>query len=208
MTAEARINGDLRVTGNLTVNGSVPDVSRAEINQEALVVYAVPITELRVFDAMNTLLPGTSSADDLAISGGTFGTNSPKVTTGDVKASTITRYARFLFPLPAEYDDAETVTLRVSAGMETTVADTSATVDVECYRSDRETGIGSDLCATAAQSINSLTFGSKDFTITPTTLGTGDVLDVRLTVAVTDSATATAVIASIGAVELLLDIRG
>jgi hypothetical protein len=92
--------------------------------------------------------------------------------------------------------------------METTGASASATLDVEVDKSDRAAGLGSDLCATAAQTINSLTFANKDFTITPTGLSAGDVLDVRLTVTVTDSATATAVTASIGAVEFLVDIKG
>lgn len=208
MALATRIEGDLRVAGDLSVDGTVPKLDRSRLVQDPESIFAVPLTEMRVHDAMQTVLPGTSSADDLALSGGTLGTNSPKLTTGDVKASTVTRYARFQCPVPAEYDAAETLKLRISAGMETTVSDTSATVDVQAYKSDRETGVGSDICSTAAQSINSLTFANKDFTIDPTGLTAGDMLDIRIAVAVTDSATATAVIASIGAVELLADIKG
>ena len=113
-----------------------------------------------------------------------------------------------LLALPAEYDTGQTVTLRINGGMVTTVSDTTATVDVEAHESDGEGGVGSDLCATAAQSINNLSFAQKDFSITPTGLSAGDLLDVRIAVAVDDSATGTAVIGSIGSIALLCDVRG
>ena len=184
MSTVAKITGDLRVSGDLTVDGSIPTVERTDIAQEANAIFPVPWTAWRVHD-------------------------SPTLTAGDLKASgATTRYARCQVALPAEYDAAETVTLRISAGMVTTVADDSATVDVQCYKADREGAVGSDICNTAAQSINSETFANKDFTITPTGLTAGDVLDIRIAVTVTDAATATAVTATIGAVELLCDIRG
>jgi hypothetical protein len=92
--------------------------------------------------------------------------------------------------------------------MQTTIADTSCTADVECYESDKEASIGSDLCTTAATSINSTTFADYDFTITASGLVSGDILDVRLTIACNDAATATAVIPTIGAVTFVLDIKG
>lgn len=184
------------------------DIARAKLDLDDLAPFVVPLTDFRVWDAMQTVLPGTSSADDLALAGGTFGTDSPTIQTGDVKNSTVTRYARALVRLPIEYDAGETVMLRVHAGMITTVASASATVDVQAYKSDKEAGVGSDLCTTNAQSCNSTTFADLDFVITPAGLAAGDVLDVRLAVAVTDVATGTAVIAAIGSVELLCDVRG
>ena len=208
MSTVARFDGDLRVTGSLQVDGNLPTITRADISQNANSRLSVPMTAFRVWDAMGSVLPSSSSADDIGIAGGTFGTNSPKLTTGDVKTTTVTRYGRVMIPLPENYEDGETVTLRLHAGMETTVSDGTATVDVEAYKSDSEAGIGSDLCSTAAQSINSLTFADKDFTITPTGLSAGDMLDVRVTLAVSDTATGTAVTATIGAVELLADTKG
>lgn len=209
MTTVAKIDGDLRVGGDLTVDGSIPSVARTDIVQETLAKFPIPLWAFRVHDALQTNLPGTSANDDLGFSTGTIGTDSPKLTTGDLKAAgATTRYARVQVPLPAEYDAGETVKLRISGGMETTAADTSATVDVQCYKVDREGAVGSDICATGAQDINDTTFGDDDFTITPTGLTAGDVLDIRIAVAVNDGATGTAVIATIGAVELLCDIRG
>ena len=209
MTVVQRIDGDVRITGNLQVDGTLPSYARSNLQQDPNAVFAVPFAHLRVWDALGTNLPATPATDDLGLVGGTFGSASPKVSSGDLKAAGATsRYARFQFQLPAEYDAGTSVTVRLHAGMTTTVADTSAVADVECYKSDSEAGVGSDLCTTAAQSINSLTDADKDFTITPTGLTAGDVLDVRLTLTVTDAATGTAVTADIGAIEFLVDIKG
>lgn len=203
------IPGNLIVQGNLSVFGTAPTVNRSSLVQDSSQRYKIEPWHWRVWDAMQTLLPGTSAADDLAIIGGTFATGSPSIQTSDMKAlGSVTRYARTTFTLPPEYVTGQAVTIRVHAGMLTTVADTTATIDVACYRSDDEAGIGSDLCATAAQSCNSLTLADKDFTITPSSLAPGDTLDIRIASAVNDAATATAVIGVVGAVTVLLPIKG
>lgn len=199
---------NLIVEENLVVGGTKPGYLRSELLQDQLQRYPIPWTAWRVWDALATNLPATAAADDLALVGGTFGTGTPAIQTGDVKTLTATRYARAQIALPPEYDTAETITLRAHCEMITTVAGTSATIDFEVYRSDQEVGVGSDLCTTAAQSINSLTGADKDFTINPATLARGDLLDIRMTIATVDGATATAVIGSVGAVELLMDIKG
>lgn len=210
MTVVQRVDGDVRITGNLQVDGSLPDYARSNLTQDPNAVYAVPWSAFRVWDALGTNLPGAAANDDLVLDGGTWASNSPCLTAGDVKAvSTLAnRYARFQFELPVEYDAGASITLRLHAGMKTTVADQSCTLDAVVYKSDREAGIGADLCATAAASINSLTDADKDFVITPTGLTAGDVLDIRLDVAYHDDATGTAVIPQIGAVEFLIDIKG
>ena len=184
-------------------------IARSKLAEDSDSVYGVPFTSMRIHDAFQTSLPGTSSGNDLALIGGTFGTNSPTLQTADLKtAGATTNYARFLFTLPPEYVSAGSVTVRVHGGMKTTIAGVSATVDVECYKSDQSEGIGSDLCVTAAQSCNSLTLDDQDFVITSSGLVAGDTLDIRLALTVNDAATGTAVIGMIGAVSMLLDIKG
>jgi len=202
---------DLRVTGSITVKETgVSAQTRASIlKQEALAIFPVNFMDLRVWDAIQTNLPGTPATDDLGLIGTTFGSTAPRVTAGDCKALGATnRYARFMVQLPECYEAGETVTISLSAGMVTTVASASCTVDIEAYEIDKIGGIGSDLCTTAATTINSLVFAAKDFTITPTTLSAGDVLDVRITIAVNDAATATAVTPTIAGIDLLCDIKG
>lgn len=212
MATVTTINGDMTVTGNLQVNGSrLPLLARSSLQQDANSIYPINLTDFRVWDAVQTNLPGTAAADDLALITGTFATSSCTIRTSDAKATTVTQRARAFVRIPAEYDAAETVSIKISAGMITTVSDSTATVDVEAYEVNRTGGLGgspTDLCATAAQSINSLTFAEKTFTITSSGLVAGDVLDVRITIAITDGATGTAVIGAIGAIDLLADVKG
>jgi len=192
------------------VAGSItPTLARSAIlSQVELAQFTVPWTAWRVWDAMQTNLPGTPLTDDLGLVGGTWASASPSLRTEDLKAAGATAsYARAQIPLPAEYETGQSVTLRFHAGMITTVSDTTATLDVVCYETDEESGISADICATAATTINSVVLADIDFTITPTALTAGDLLDVRIHTAINDGATATAVIGCIGAVKLLCDVR-
>lgn len=203
--------GDLIVPGSLRVGSVSPPIAKANILALAeLQAFPIPLTDLRVWDALQTLLPGTPATDDLGLVGGTFGTATPSIRTEDLKAAGATnKRARFLVQLPWEYQAGESVTIRFKAGMITTVAGTSATIDIEAYKlqDDPDDAIGSDLVSTSATSMNSLTFANIDFVITPTSLSAGDILDVRLTIAVNDGASATAVIGGVTSAKLLCDVR-
>ncbi len=201
-----RIPDNLQVDGNLTVNGS-QNIKRSQLVQEDLLTYGLNPLDWRIHDNLASLLPTSAAGDDLAVTG-TIGSGFPVIQTDDIKTTSSTRYARTQFVLPVEYVAGQTVTVRVSAAMITTIADGSCTVDIECYRSDREGGISADLCTTAAQDMNSTSWADLDFTITPTGLSAGDQLDIRLSVIYADTATGTAVIGRIGAVELMLDVKG
>ena len=203
---------DLDVQGNLTVRGSIqPDIARSNLEEDSDQPYVVPLTSAKVWDAVQTTLPGTAATDDLELnSGAAWGTDVPSIQTGDLKAAGATsRYALFEFSLPPEYIATGTVTLRLSAGMVTTIADTSCDLDVTAYLSDREAGVaGSDLCNTAAQSMNNLIYSDLDFILDSAALTAGDTVFARVEITCTDAATGTAVIGSIGGIQLLLDIRG
>ncbi|GMW02644.1 MAG: hypothetical protein AMXMBFR84_37800 [Candidatus Hydrogenedentota bacterium] len=179
-------------------------IARTALTQDDLKPYAIPLTLFRVHDALQTNLPGTAATDDLAVITGTIGSDPPSIQGVDFGGTTTTAYARIQYPLPPEYVDGQTVTLRVNAGMLTTVSDGTCTLDAVVYRN----GAGSDICATAAQSINSLTFADKDFTITPTALVAGDLLDIRLVIAGSDTGNAGVMIPEIASVTLLMDIKG
>lgn len=203
---------DLIVPGNLRVAGSVqPLLSRANILAMAeLQAFPIKLTDFRVFDAMNTNLPGAGSTDDLGLVGGTFGSATPSLRTEDLKAAGATNNrARVLVQLPFNYVAANSVTLRFKAGMITTASDGTATLDCEVYKlqDDPDDAIGSDLYSGSAVDINSTTFSDADFALTASGLSPGDILDVRITTAVNDGATGTAVIAGITSAKLLCDVR-
>lgn len=210
MATALRLIGDLEVVGSVkATDGLGNPLDRTYLKEDPLAVFPIPFESFRVHDALQTVLPGTSASDDLGLYGGTFGTSQPLIRTYDVKAAgSLTLRARVLVRLPECYVAAESVKIRLAAGMVTTIADVACTVDVEAYRVGKDNSLGSDLCATSATTMNSLTFANKDFTITAASLSAGDVLDVRVTIAVNDAATATAVIAAIAAADLLCDIKG
>ncbi len=208
MSTVTRITGDLYVAGNIIRTGEGPTLLRTDLTQESLARFKINPTAWRTWDAMATNLPGTAANDDLALVTGTLGTHSPTLQTGDLKtAGATTRYAACTFEVPYTYVAGETITVRAHAGMKTTVADTSATIDFQVYLSDDEEGVSADLCTTAAQSINSLTDGDKDFQITAASVGPGDTLHIRVAITVTDGATGTAVIGMMGGCEVLLDVK-
>jgi hypothetical protein len=206
------IDGDLRVNGNVQITASggkwKPDIPRANLEQESYAKFPVLLNSFFVWDSGQPL-PAAGATDDIGLYPGTFATSCPVLSSGDVKNSTTTRYARVLVKLPECFDDTNDIKLRISAATKTTIASSSSTVDVEAYLVGRDSLIsGSDLCTTSATSINSTTFADKDFTITGAARSKGDTLDIRITLACVDSATATAVTPTIADVELLCDIRG
>lgn len=199
------------VQGDLTVRGTInPAIARSNLQEDSDQPYIIPITSAKVWDAAQTNLPGTAATDDLEITTGTWGTAVPSIQTGDLKAAGATsRYALFEVSMPPEYISTGSVSIRASAGMITTVADTSCNLDMEVYKSDREAAVdGDDLCTTSALTMNSLTFSDLDFTMTSSALSAGDTLLIRIEIACNDAGSGTAVIGAIGELELLIDIKG
>lgn len=183
--------------------------ARASMAKELVTPLGIPFTDLRVWDNFAALLPAAAAADDMGIvDGAVWGTNAPSLQTSDADSTTVTQKFRLQIPVETEFVLTGTMTLRLRCGMETNVSDTTATVDVEAYVDDGDAGVGSDLCATAAQSINALANANKDFAITTASLVRGNILDCVVTVAITDGATGAAVIGQITHIELLRDIQG
>lgn len=187
------------IQGDLEVTGAKPETPRSYLQQEGSQVYEVPMELVRVFDSA-AALPTAGAADDLGLylASGGMGVGGLYIGTGDVKAAGCTRKARFRFVLPPEYVSAGSIFIRAKSGMITTVADGSATIDFSAYE---ELGTSlvtvTDLVTTAAQSINSTTWASKDFVIDASDLVAGDTIDVLMTITVADTATGTAVIAGV-----------
>ena len=211
MASPTNFPGDLIAVGDIICGGSYRGITRAMLTQTSNAIFPVNLANFRVWDAIQTVLPGTAAADDLGLIGTTFGTVAPTIRTSDSKAASTTQRARIFIPIPAEFQAAETVSVVISAGMTTTISDTTATVDVEAYEVLTTGALGgspTDLCTTAATTINSVTFADATFALTSSGLIAGDLLDVRITIAIVDGATATAVIGTIVKVALVCDIQG
>lgn len=183
-------------------------IQRSKLAQRVLNEFPVSLLDFRVWDAFHTALSNTAASDDLALSTGTFGTGQPYITAGDLKAAGATnRRARAQVRLPNDFEAGETLQIRVYAGMKTTAADTTCTIDFEAHKLAGNGTVGSDLVSTAATSINSTTAAAYSFTVDATGLVAGDILDIRMTIACNDAATSTAVEPAVYQVELLADLR-
>lgn len=184
-------------------------IDPTKMAQRVLAKLNIPLHNFRTWDALATNLPGTPASDDLGLVTGTFGTDTPYVGSGDLKAAgATTRRAGIIIPIPEDFEDANTVNIRCIAGMKTTVADVSATIDVEAWRIDEDGTLGAaDLVTTSATTINSLSAANKDFVVDAATLVKGDALMVRVSMAINDAATVTAVIGALWAFKLLADLR-
>ena len=183
-------------------------IDRAKLAAEQL-KDNIPLELLRVWDAFQTSIPTTAASDDLGLIIGTFGTDAIVVQTSDAKNTSVTQRARFTYRLPMNYASGQPISVVAWAGMKTTVASSTATVDFEAYKKNDSTGlVGSDLVTTSATTINSLTAADKAFVIDPTGLAAGDELDIRVTIAITDVGTGTAVIGRIMKLYALPTVRG
>lgn len=210
--ASSDFDGSLRLADGAIINSKInsnAEIARTKLALDSNKVYAIAQTEWRVWDSLVALLPATSSADDLGLYPGTWGTNPWLIRSADVKTTTVTLRAACQVRIPAEYVDGETITIRCRCGFITTVCDGAGTIDFEAYAL-QGTGatVGSDLVTTAATSFKSTTFADKDFAVTSSGLVAGDILQIRMTMAITDTATGTAVIGAVESVKLLADVRG
>lgn len=178
-------------------DGEFTNVSRGDAAVEALTEKSIPLSAWVVDGSPNSPIEEASNEEGLGTAeaaSGQFGTVANYLATDDEKNETTSKTARAQIPIPANYIAGQAIKFRFRSGMKTTVASTSASLDLECYKSDRAGGApGNDLCTTAAQSINSLTLANKDFSIDETGLKAGDVLDIRITISIVDSATGTPV---------------
>ena len=209
MASPTTFPGDVIIPGNLRVNGGIsPTLSRANIlSQAALQEFPIPLTQWRVWDAVQTNLPGTAADDDLALVGGTWASSSPSIQSVDFGGTSTEAFARAFIQLPWEYEAAQSVAIRIHAGMRV-IADATSELDLVCYKVDEELGISADLCATTIQDMNSAVYADFDFTITSAALSPGDILDVRIEIDGTDAGNAAANITGvIGATKLLCDVR-
>jgi hypothetical protein len=149
----------------------------------------IPFEIMRVYDDYDALLTNASGDDDdLTFYQGTFGTNASTLESVDCGGLNDTnQYAYFQATLPMSYKAGSTVKLKANAGMRTTQADQSATLDFLCYVADYANADGTmsgDLVETNALSVNSTTFADKEFTIDDDASGyaldAGSVLECRI----------------------------
>lgn len=194
------------MTQSVILSGTLPEIQRSNITKE-LKEFVIPWEHFRIWDsASNALLGAAAGTDDLGLALGTWASASPHILSSNSSGTTVTQYARCIYPLPAEYDDGQRVRIRVHGKVDV-AAQVSNTIDIVAYESNKEAGIGSDLVTTAATAFTT-SYADIDFSLTPTGLVAGDLLDFRIAIALDDTAGANACIARLGCVSLMCDVRG
>lgn len=184
--ALVKLGEDIDVGDLLAVEGSGSG-KFVEVASSSVADYPFPLTSGKVHDAMQTALPGTAANDDMGLITGTPGTDAPTLQGVDFGGASSDEKGAFEFVLPPEYRAGAAVTIRARAAILTTIADDDCLLDVEAWKDAGDGAVGSDLCTTAAQDMNSLTPANLDFTITPTGLIPGDRLIIRLSIDGTDA---------------------
>lgn len=147
-------------------------------------VLAIPVTDFRVFDAQKDALPDAAANDDLGLADAAGGVLLGAAANGGGTASQ-TNKAGIFIALPENYVDGSDITLRVRVKT-SPVATATATIDA-IVKALSDATLGSDICATAAQSCNSASYANFDFTITGTSLVAGSILNIVLVAAADDT---------------------
>ena len=206
---------DVIISGTTNIGGTVTGMTRAKLDTEAIQRHYLKTTDWRKKSDMAVPLPATASSPDLGVytnPAGPGAATPPVMRTEDIKTlAAAVRNARTLVQLPYNYVSTNTVQLKVAAGMITTVADDTCTIDCEVYlvsQTDDVYTTGTDLNQVAAQSINNLVYSEKTFPIDGSVLAANDILDVLLFITSTDAASGTAVIGAILWAALEFDVKG
>lgn len=204
------IKGTLEVDGATRLDGTVTVTSglaRAQIAQDNLAVYTIPFGAVMAADGAALTAAESEDSGDHYLS---YSSGALLLMGNSPAQDTQTDVSLFQFPLPPEYVDGETVTIRLYA--EYTSIDGSGgtnSIDISCYEysaTDGSASGGTDLCSTSAGTLSS--DGSIfDFTITPTNLAAGDILMGVLTTAWQDADSSVGE-PQINAIQVLADVKG
>ncbi len=169
--------------------------------------FVIPMAALRATGTLQQLgnTAGTPTGA-MGITAGSHGSASPLAVTESASGASVTNLARFELVVPPEYIDGDPITVRVRC-RESAASTVGATINLEAHESDGGGGVGADICATDPQDIDT-TFTDYDFTLTPTNVVAGDVIDCELTMVVNDTGGSVGAVGQIGKVTVLPGVIG
>jgi len=177
-------------------------ISRADLVENALQAYGIPINQIMAADGAALAVSETDGDFFLAL-----GTNTIELQGEESISETEASVGYIQFVLPPEYVAAGEVKIRLHCKIDGAGTDNASTIDVEVYE-QADGAVGSDICATAAQTFAAKsTWYDKDFTVTATGLVAGDVLIIKVTSSVIESA-GSALAFYADPPKVLLDIKG
>lgn len=190
-----------------TATTAISGFVRSDLTEETK-VYPIPFTSCRRALAMDLNLPDTPTSVIAALVTGAPGTNAPTIQGFDPGGTTAASLFAFEFAIPPEYVAGAAAAIRVRGKTGTSIADVSCTVDFNVYLDSRDGTVAADIMASGAFNINNTTAVTSDMTISPSTLEPGKKLIVVGTIAGEDAGNAAAIVPTILALEMVLNVKG
>jgi len=145
--------------------------------QEDAVPYLIPLSAFRWADGSIPNITGAAGNPALVMGG--YGSGTGILQGEDAQAGLKTETVYFDFAIPECYVASETVIIDVTARFNDAGTNTEATktIDMQAYEIAEAGTAGSDICATAIQTLTAA-MASYSFTITDSGLSAGDLLRV------------------------------
>ncbi len=199
--------GTLDVQAGATLNLPTGSVARAGLVEDALQIYGIPVPRLQQTTGIPLAASETAGNFNVAVAANVI-TAQGEVTDNETEVSV----CQFQFVLPPEYVAGGDVKVRLPVAIVKTGAavDNGSTIDVSAYKQSDAGAVGSDICATAAQTFAAVdTWYNKDFTITATGLVAGDVLNIVVTASIIDNEAGGGTLRlNMAPPKVLLDVKG
>jgi len=179
---------------------------RANLAQEDEVSFKIPLSCIRY--ANGTIPDATGAAGNPKIVMGGYGSGTGIFQGEDAQSAAKTETLCFDFAMPESYVAAETVKVSFSARYNDAGTNTVAqkSIDCEAYEIAEAGTAGSDICATAAQTLTG-TIASYSFDITATGLTPGDLVRVFVRT-ILEGNTGGALVAEVGGATIKADLKG
>ena len=219
---DADWNGDFGVgtaaaDNDATLSGAEQDIIPSTATPEAVsgattadgqmlptspIVDSIPIQDIKLPSLLEQAAAAATGVFGLVA--GTHGSASATLVGEAASGASITSVGRILYKLPKWYKKGSAITVRVRAKVATGLANTSDSLDLQAYKIDKDAGVGSDLCETAAKTTLTTSYANYDYVITPDGLSAGDVLDLEITSVEDDTGGTTGSVITVSAVDVLV----
>jgi hypothetical protein len=153
-----------------------------------------------------SVLEAAAASGTFGIVNGTHAAPGLYLETEAANSSTVTTYASAVYVLPQEYVAGSNITASLAIDTNGSGTLSTNTIDLQALPLNDAGTVGSDICATAAQNLNS-TPTARDFTLTGTDLEPGDALLLYFTMVLTETA-ASNVTGRLSCVDLQFNTQG
>jgi len=186
----------------LTIVPKTEDLARADLDEDALQAYVIPVSTMMDHTGIGLAVSATAGTHNINLD-----TNVLSLQTEVANNETETSISWFQFQMPPEYVAAGDVKIRCIITVAGAGTSNASTVDFSAYRKDLDGTMGADIVATAAQAIIEDSYTTRDFVVTAATLSAGDIINVKCTTAIIESATDN-IIGEFEPLQVLCDIKG